>query len=216
MSALPRQPDTSILAVDWQGDVVQLLDENHLVAWSEFPQRRTQFAVSLGQFLGGLPDAEVCVLYGKFITDLDSFCYQLERAIPGPSLDRRIDGPGGIVSLLRERAHFLGRPSTKFRFYIWHDADVLLRADHGLFGRVVDAMAGVAAEAEYVSDDVLMIHRTIFVGSSMLDVYAEDPRGAFRTWYHDGKGEPFWRVVTGIDNPHVLPYAIDKLGVSRR
>lgn len=77
-------------------------------------------------------------------------------------------------------------------------------------------MAGVAAEAEYVSDDVLMIHRTVFVGSSMLDVYAEDPRGAFRTWYHDGQGEPFWHVVTGIDDPAFLRYGIDALGVSRK
>jgi hypothetical protein len=212
MSALSRQTDIPQLVADWQADVTQCLDEHHLVAWSEFPQRRTQFAVSLGQFLGGLHDAEVCVLYGKYITDLESFCYQLERAIPGPSLQRRIDGPGGIVSLLRERSLFRGRTATKFRFYVWHDADVLLRSDHKLFGRLVDAFAGVAAEAEYVSDDVLLLHRAVFVGSSILDVYAEDPRGQFRAWHDDGQGEPFWRVVTGIDAPSCMRYRIDALG----
>jgi hypothetical protein len=190
-----------------------MLDEHHLIAFSEFPQRRTQFAVSLGQFLGGLHDAEVCVLYGKFITDLESFCYQLERSIPGPSLDRRIDGPGGVVSLLRERASFLGRPSAKFRYYIWHDADVMLRADKDLFGRIVDALAGVAAEAEYVSDDMLLLHRTVFVGSSILDVYADSPAGQFQSWFHDGQGEAFWKVVTGIDAPRFQRCAIDALGV---
>lgn len=212
MSALSRQPEVPLLVADWQADVTQLLDENHLVAWSEFPQRGTQFAVSLGQFLGGLHDAEVCVLYGKYITDLESFCYQLERAIPGPSLERRIDGPGGVVALLRERASFRGRPETKYRFYIWHDADVMLRANHVLFGRLVDALAGVAAEAEFVTDDVLLLHRTVFVGSSILDVYAEDRRGQFRSWYDDGHGEPFWRVVTGVAAPSFLRYRIDKLG----
>ena len=213
MSALRRQPSSPLLVTDWQADVTALLDEHHLVAWSDSPQRRTQFAVSLGQFLGGIRDAEVCVLYGKYITDLDSFCYQLERAIPGPMLDRRLDGPSGVVSLLRERATFLGRPCTKFRYYIWHDADVLLRADAGLFSRIVDAMAGVSAEAEFVSDDVLLLHRAIFIGSTMLDVYGEDQRGQFCSWLADGPGEPFWQVVTGIESPSFFRYGIDALGL---
>ncbi len=212
MSALSRPSEVILLATDWQADVTQLLDEHHLVAWSEIPQRRTQFAVSLGQFLGSQRDTEVCVFYGKHITDLDSFCYQLERAIPGPSLDRKIDGPAGVVSLLRARASFRGRPESKYRFYIWHDADVLLRANHVLFGQLVDALAGVAAEAEYVSDDLLLLHRAVFVGGSILDIYGEDPRGQFISWRADDLGEPFWKVVTGIEAPPFLRYRIDMLG----
>ncbi|HYF13539.1 MAG TPA: hypothetical protein VD971_00555 [Phycisphaerales bacterium] len=212
MSVLPRQPGAPILLADWQPEVTQLLDEHHLIAWSEFPQRRTQFAVSLGQFLGSLRDADVCVLYGKYITDLESFCYQLERAIPGPALMRRVHGPGGIVSLLRERATVRGRAAAKFRFYVWHDADVLLRSDHVLFGQIADALAGVAAEAEYVSDDLLLIHRTIFVGSSLLEVYAEDPAGQFQNWARDDHDEPFWQAVTGIAQPPFMRYPIDTVG----
>ncbi len=212
MSALSRQPDVPLLVPDWQADVVQLLDENHLVAWSDMPQRRMQFAVSLGRFLGSLRDTEVCVFYGRFINDLDSFCYQLERNVPGPMLDRRIDGSTGIASLLRARASFRGRPETKHRYYIWHDADVLLRTNHRLFGQIVDAMAGVAAEAEYVSDDLLLLHRSIFVGGSILDVYAEDARGQFNSWLvDDPEQEPFWRVVTGVEAPAFLRYRIDML-----
>src|SRR6185295_12623889 len=149
MSALSRPTsELVLLAPDWQADVTQLLDENHMVAWSDLPQRRTQFAVSLGQFLGSQRDTEVCVFYGRYITDLESFCYQLERSIPGPSLSRRIDGPSGVVQLLRSRASFRGRPETKYRYYLWHDADVLLKANHKLFGQLADALAGVAAEAE--------------------------------------------------------------------
>lgn len=213
MSALPRQVEIPLLATDWQADVTQLLDEHHLVAWSEVPQRRTQFAVSLGQFLGSQRDTEVCVFYGKHITDLESFCYQLERAVPGQTLDRRIDGPRGVVSLMRSRASFRGRPESKFRFYVWHDADVLLRANHKLFGEIVDAIGGVSAESEYVSDDLLLIHRAVYVGGSILDVYAEDERGQFRAWAPDAHGgDPFWKVVTGIDTPPYLRYQIDSLG----
>jgi hypothetical protein len=211
MSALSRQPEVPLLQEDWQPDVTQLLDEHHLVAWSDIAERRTQFAVSLGQFLGNQRDTEVCVFYGRHITDLDSFCYQLERAIPGPALERRIDGPRGIVPLLRNRVSNRGRPETKYRFYIWHDADILLRADHKLFGRIADALAGVAAEAEYVSDDLLLLHRTVYVGSSILDVYAEDPNGQFQSWFRDSHDDPFWQVVTSIDKPAFLRYRIDLL-----
>lgn len=214
MSALSRQNDIPLLVTDWQADVTQLTDEHHLVAWSDLAARRTQFAVSLGQFLGMQRDTEVCTFYGRYITDLDSFCHQLERAIAGPSLERRIDGPRGIVSLLRERSSFRGRPETKHRYYIWHDADVLLKRDHLLFGQLVDAFAGVAAEAEYVSDDLLLLHRAIYVGSSVLDVYAEDERGQFQCWLPDPHPglEPFWEMVTGIQRPPVMRYAIDVLG----
>jgi hypothetical protein len=216
MSALFRQPDPSLLVADWQADVTQLLDEHHLVAWSDLPARRTQFAVSLSQFLGSMRDTEVCVFYGKFIVDLDSFCYQLERAIPGAPLDRRIDGPGGIVSLLRTRASFRGRPESKYRYFIWHDADVLLRNNPSLFARLSDAFAGVAAESEFVTDDLLLVHRSIYVGSSELDVYAEDPNGQFQSWLPDEHGEPFWKVVTNVEAPPFLRYRIDLLGRSPR
>lgn len=211
MSAVSRQPEVPLLVADWQADVTQLLDEHHLVAWSELPARRMQFAVSLGRFLGSLRDTEVCVFYGRFITDIETFCYQLERALPGPTIDRRFDGPTGIASLLRSRASFRGRPETKRRYYIWHDADILLKTNHVLFGQIADAMSGVAAEAEYVSDDLLLLHRSIYVGGSILDVYAEDPRGQFCSWLDDGHGDPFWQVVTGLDRPAFLRYGIDSL-----
>ncbi len=72
-------------------------------------------------------------------------------------------------------------------------------------------MAGVAAEAEYVCDDLLLIHRTVYLGSAMLDVYAEDERGQFRSWYQDGLGEPFWKVVTGIESPSVASKSIERI-----
>jgi hypothetical protein len=213
LSALTRQPESPFSVANWQPDVVQLLDESHLAAISPNPHRRMHFAGSLGQFLQGLRDAEVCSLYGRFITDLDSYCYQLERAVAGPPIERRIDGPRGVTSLLRSREVFRGRPASKFRFYVWHDADVLLRENEPLFGRLADAMMGVAAEAEYVSDDLLLIHRTVFVGGSTLQDYARRDEGQFRSWASDDDcSEPFWQVVTGIECPSVSVYPIDTLG----
>lgn len=212
MSALTRQTDSPFAALNWQPDVVQMLDEHHLVAFSDSPRRRMHFAVALGQFLQGMRDAEVCTLYGQFITDLESFCHQLERAIPGPQVNRRIDGMNGITALLRSRQVVRGRSAAKFRFYVWHDADVLLAADEALFGRLVDAISGVAAESEYVSDDVLLIHRAVYVGSSLLARYAERHDGQFQVWAADSAfDEPFWRIVTGIDRPPFTRYLIDEL-----
>lgn len=165
----------------------------------------------MSQFLGAQRDAEVCPFYGRYISDLDSFCHQLERTIAGPTLTRRIDGIDGVASLLRYRTSVPGRRASKFRYYVWHDADQLLKADRSLFGRLVDAMAGVAAESEYVSDDLLLIHRTVFVGGRALMDYFEDEDGQFKSWWKDEFGEPFWQVVTGIDAPRCTTIEIDPL-----
>ncbi len=170
-----------------------------------------RFASSLAHFLGTMRDAEVCVLHGESILDLEGFCAQLERALPGPPLGRRIDGPGSVTSLLRWRESFPARPASKLRYYIWHDADALLARNRALFGRLLDAIFGVAAEAEYVLDDLLLIHRAVIIGGSPLAEYARDPRGQFRSWWRDGPGEPFWRLVTEVEAPATRTFAIDSL-----
>lgn len=211
MSAIFRPSDTPFGLAGWQADAAQLLDEHHMSAWSESPSRRVRFAVSLGQFLQAQRDTEVCTLYGRHIVDLDSFCYQLERAIPGPSLECRIDGPHGVTALLRTRESFPGRPATKHRYYVWHDADILLRRDRSLFGRLVDAIAGVASESEYASDDMLLLHRAVFIGGASLDEYATDLKGQFQAWFDDGLGDPFWKVVTDIERPPFTRFNVDQL-----
>lgn len=213
MSAFAQQSAPQGIGTGWQPDVVQLLDENHLVAWSNHPRLRLDFGSSLGRFLAAQSDTEVCNFYGRYVTCLDSFCHQLERLINGPSLVRRIDGPRGVTSLLRSRDPSGPARPSRFRYYIWHDADVLLRQDRRLFGRLVDALAGVAAESEYVSDDLLLIQRCVFVGSEQLQVYADDPSGQFRQWMTDEFDEPFWQVVTGLEAPRFLRFEVDTLSV---
>lgn len=210
MGALTRQIGSIAAPGVWQAEAAALLDEHHLVAWSPRPRLRVQFASSLAQFLGGIRDAEVCPLYGHSIRDLDSFCAQLERVLPGPELQRRLDGPGGVTSLLRHRDVVKGRRAARYRYYIWSDADVLLREDQQLFSRLVDIFAGVAAETEYASDDLLLIHRAVFIGGPILDVYGEDERGQFHRWYPDAEGEPFWELVTGVRQPKFMRMQIDQ------
>jgi hypothetical protein len=211
MSALSRQPELPLRPIEWQPDVVQLLDERHLVAWSDSARRRLQFGSQLAAFLTRQRDTEVCTFYGKCVSCLDSFCQQLERSIPGPPLLRRIDGTGGVTNHLRNRAETAVRIASKYRYYVWHDAHELLNIDRGLFGRLADAIMGVAAEAEYASDELLLIHRAVFVGSTKLDQYADDPAGQLQVWSNDGFAEPFWQLVTGLERPPVVRYPIDVL-----
>lgn len=211
MSALTRQTESPFRVLDWEPDVTQMLDEHHLVAWSTVARRRVHFAACLSHFLALQPDVEICPLYGRYITDLDSFCHQLERVLPGVPIQRQIDGPDGLVALLRSRHTLRLRAASRYRYYIWNDADVLLKTDHKLFGRLVDALIGVAAEAEFASDELLLVQRAAFIGGPMLDLYAENRTGQFRSWYDDGLGEPFWRMVTGLEAPPVLRYQVDLL-----
>lgn len=209
MTALPRAHHRPLSPPAWLPEVTQLLDEHHLVATAADPALRAGFSASLARFLGNLEGAEVCTLYGRFITDLDSLCYQVERAIPAHTPDRRIDGPRGLTSLLRARPPRRTRTSARYRFYLWNDADTLLHADRDLFRRAVDAIAGVAAESEYACDDLLLLHRLVAVGGHALSVHAADPQGAFQSWYDDGGGEPFWQVVTGVEAPPFMGYDIE-------
>jgi len=179
------------------------LDNTHLATWSPHALMRTRFAASLQQFLGAQPDTEVCNFYGRYVTDLEGFCHQLERMLPAPPLRRQIDGPRGVTESLRSRDSFRGRSVARQRFYVWHDADHLIEADRSLFGALVDALMGVAAEAEYVSDDLLLIQRCVFIGGSALQAYADDAKGQFRSWRPDEFGAPFWAVVTGLEAPPV-------------
>lgn len=191
----------------WQVDAAQLLEEHHLAAWAHVEAHRTRFGSELATYLGRLDDTQVCELPGSAITDIFSFCNFLERSIQNGRVRRSIDARGGIVDALRsvsDRAR-----NFKRRFIIWHDADVLLRHDHKLFGRLADAMMGVSAELEYASEDLLLIQRVVFVGAPSLDLYAEDPRGQFRRWYAERNEEPLWKTVTGVSAPRVLRYRID-------
>jgi len=117
-----------------------------------------------------------------------------------------IDGPGGVIECLRERNAGTSdaMPMAKRRYYLWHDADTLLTRSPATFGAIFDSMAGIAAEAEYASEDLLLIHRAILVGGPALAQYAKDTTGQFQTWLTDAAGSPpLWKVITGLEHPPV-------------
>jgi hypothetical protein len=196
----------------WEAEVVRLLDERHLAAWSSDPDEQVVFSGRLGAFLQGLDGAEVVRVFGSAVVDLEGLCHQLECSIPGEArLRRRVSGPLGLASRLRSRAAFPGRASIRSRYIVWHDVDVLLSSDRGLFGEVLDTIAGVAAESEYASDDLLLLTRAVYIGGPRLAGYAADDTGQLRRWLAQGPAEPFWRVVSGLERPPVLGTSIGRL-----
>jgi len=196
----------------WQAELTRVLDEHHWVARSSQSGERASFAAGLASFLAGLDDTQVIPIYGRNATDLETLCYQIERSIPGDGpMRRRVDGPAGLVSRMRSQPVIPGRPPLRLRYFVWHDPDELIQNDPALFGRVADAIAGVAAEAEYASDDLLLITRAVYIGGKTLLEYAEDESGQLRSWLADGADEPFWRTVSGLDAPPVLTGPIGRL-----
>lgn len=202
----------------WSDATIGLLDEHHVAAWSRGIKLREEFALQVGRAMRRMADTETVVIAGAVVRDLPSFCRQLQRGLAEAGVElpvrRSVDGAGGVVDALRERGP--SAPAAKRRYYIWHDADVLLRHDAALFGRLVDALAGVAAEAEYASEDLLLIHRALFVGGPSLDLYGENEQGQFRSWLRDPQASPLprrgagpaWGTVSGLGRPQVKRLAI--------
>ncbi len=219
MATITRHNPLLIDLLSWQTEALRLTEEHHLVVWARKRRLRDEFLADLMPSLARLADTQVCVLQGRTIEDLNSFCAQLERALGVSRIRRAVEGPGGVIAALRSR---LGRNGAiKRRFIIWQDADHLLNKDHRLFGRLVDAIAGVAAEHEYATEDLLVIQRGIFLGGPALDMYAEDERGQFRSWLSEEPGahgegdeqhadvqQPLWRVITGVEAPSFIRYEI--------
>jgi len=191
-----------------------MMDEGHLAAWSSSSTSREWFVSGLTGFIQGMEGAEACVLQGRFIHDLDSFCHQLECALGCGPVGRHVHGPGGLVSVLRDRdAGSMGTPA-RHRFYLWPDADVLLERDGSLFAELVESVIGVSAEIELVDDDVLMLCRLALVGGEALREVVRDPRGPLRRWREDGSGEAYWAMMTGEPAPLARELDIDRLGAS--
>lgn len=202
-------------------DALLLAEEHHIAAWSRNLETRERFGIELVSTLRTILDSQVVVLNGATIHDLDGFCRQFEAQLPinGLSLTtpmvRSISASGGVLDRVRERPQDEGAPNhLKRRYYVWRDADVLLRTDARLFGALVDCVAGAAAEAEYASEDLLLIHRLIMIGGPLLHSYAENTHGQFRAWLREDDGSepcspPFWAVVSGLSKPPVSVVEIE-------
>ncbi len=183
------------------GDVPSLLDERHLVLWSRDLSRRERAADLVVAGLRTVKDAQVVSLPGAVIHDLKTLRTHLDHALPSAEnrpLRATIDGPAGLLARLREPADPLpDHHHVKWRYYVWRDADVLLRASPTVFDMMVDAVAGVAAEAEYSSDDLLLIQRLVLVGGPALHVAAGEPDGPMQAWRPGSS----WARITKVAAP---------------
>lgn len=211
MRVVARQADAVFDGQGWLPEAVRAMDTHHLVAWSELARRRIAFAAGVRSFLQAQQDFDACMIHGRSVRTLDELCHQLERQVPVTELVRRLDGPGSVTELLRGRNAVPGRRSVRTRVWIWSDADVLLKSDPELFSSVVDCMLGVAAESEFGTDEGGPIQRVVFVGGMMLEAYARDRGGQFRSWAAEGDAEPFWKLVSGLERPPVVARPVDLL-----
>ncbi len=199
---------------------VGLLEEHHLTAWTRRIADRERFGLQLAAKLRLLSDTQVCLIAGGVIHDLATFCKQLGRALMKsadlarePHVGEHIRGRGGVNDHLRNRVGDQpGHTACKRRFYIWMDAEHLLKANAELFGELVNALTGVAAQTEYVSPDLLFIQRAVWIGGPSLSAYFENAQSPMQCWLNESEGheehKPFWRSVTGLARPPVERIAI--------
>ncbi len=195
----------------WQPEVLARLETHHIGGWSPDGGLRARFGAQLQQFLAAQTGTEVLVLHGRAIMSLEDLCAQLERLIAVERLARTIDGAGGVAALLRSRSTPAWASAARQRFFLWHDADMLLRRDPGLFGRVVEVIAGVSAELEYAGDARLLIQRCVYLGGALLADEVRDPGSMFNRWGDDGPGVPFWSLVSGEPRPMTALCSIDEI-----
>lgn len=210
MSALGIVQQPVSVVSPWPMAALEMLDEQHLCLWSESAPRRARVVRQLAEHLCHLQDAEVCVLDGGQIASLDDFCLALETALGLDRIDRDVATNAGVFGALRGRGGG-NELSSKRRFIIWNDAHVLLKADPRLFGQLVDAIIGTSSESELLGDDLLLLQRAVFVGRASLDLYSEDQRGQFRSWFSEQGEEPLWRLVTGVERPPIESLAVERV-----
>ena len=213
MRVVAHQYDGPFRSCDWAADALAELDLAHLVAWSPSGRQRNLLASELYAYLNLLPDISVCMIHGRSVRRIADLCDQLARLIPGAPLERQLDGTGGLAELLRSADRFAPRPLPRMRVFLWSDADVLLRSDPEAFARVVDTLAGVAAEAELTTaDQAWTTHRTLFLGGPPLLDLAQHDGAPFNAWFEESPGEePFWQMITGLERPQIEARSVDSL-----
>ncbi len=192
-----------------QAELAQSLEDAHVCAWASDALLRSRFVAELAGGLSRLEDTSVAILPGSVITDLYSFCTQLETALGSGRIRRSVEGPRGVVEALRYQPVQSSGRALRRRFLVWDDAHVLLAKDAGLFAQLLEAILGVSAQLEYATDDLLLLQRTVLVGAPMLDLYAGDRRSAMSRWSTVRAGAPGWKVLTELAKPAVVRVNLD-------
>lgn len=205
----------------WPDEVIQLLDDHHLVVVSDRPATGERFGEMLIRRMNQMSETQVVVLDGEAVTDVPSFCRLVElQTLTRPQRKQMPQTRNfwrdahSVINVLRQTGSAEGRGgSTKHRYFIWHKADALLKRDPALFGHLVNALFGVAAEQELIAPDSLVIQRVVFIGGEPLAKYAEDPESQFNRWL-DEEGSPLWEVASMLERPPVVTYRLETGGAA--
>lgn len=200
----------------WPDEVIQLLDDHHLVVVHDQEEIGERFGDTLIRRLRQMAETQVVVLDGEAVTDVPTFSRLVElqtltrderKKLPQTKTFWR-DVPS-VINVLRRAP-----VGVKHRYFIWHKADALLKRDPSLFSHLVNALLGVAAEQEHIAPDTLVIQRAVFIGGERLQAFAEDADSALNRWL-DEEGSPLWEVASVLERPPVLTYRIEA-GVQRK
>lgn len=201
----------------WPDEVIQLLDDHHLVVVSDRAATGERFGDMLIRRMIQMSETQVVVLDGEAVTDVPSFCRLVElQTLTRPQRKQMPQTRNfwrdvqSVINVLRQSGgeDGAGGGSTKHRYFIWHKADALLKRDPALFSHLVNALFGVAAEQELIAPDSLVIQRVVFIGGEPLAKYAEDPESQFNRWL-DEEGSPLWEVASMLERPPVVTYLLE-------
>lgn len=109
---------------DWLEEAVAFATESNLICIGNKNDIQW-FGTNLSKALALKGKSEVSDIYGKLVNSFDDFCYQLCHSTPW-GFEISISG-NAVVDVLR------GEASDNEKFFIWHDANYLMRKDRKLF-----------------------------------------------------------------------------------
>jgi RNAse (barnase) inhibitor barstar len=135
-----QQIETSDIGNDeWLKASKELVSSSNIICITEDEHKTSDynpliwFGTNLTQYLSRFGDSEVCPLFGKQINTIDDFSYQLCRTIPwGFEMGRNLNAVYDVL------LNFTTQP--KNRYFIWHDAQHLFRADRKLFDCLYESL----------------------------------------------------------------------------
>ena len=206
MSVIAGQTET------WPDEVIQLLDDQHLVVVTDRAASGERFGDALIRRLNQMGETQVIVLDGEAVTDVPSFCRLVELQTLSRAARKQLPHAKTFWRDAQSVIHVLRQPGgaeTKHRYFIWHKADAMLKRDPVLFNHLVNALLGVAAEQEHIAPDSLVIQRLVLIGGESLQAFAEDQNSALNRW-QDEEGSPLWEVASVLERPPVATYRLER------
>jgi hypothetical protein len=127
--------DISQPASEWHEALIKNLPDNDFVILCDNRDNLIWFITNFTQYLSKQGGSEVSSLYGKHITNLMSFIYQLNLSLP---VGYEIGEKYALNALYDLLLNFETEPTS--RFIIWNDADHLYNLNRKTFDRIFENM----------------------------------------------------------------------------